>query len=201
MGDLPPAVLAAVHLRRAEGVAARLSADRRRSVLEAGGIGHVADDVVRQQLEAVRRAVREAFGERGEELVQLLLAVGVAPRAEDADGAGARPERPARPGIAVVQGDLCVVERGSDPGQEVVTVAHANRPPERRRSLVPCRATPAATTPRPARPHPGGTLCGRAQPRYWRRRAARPPRRGPRRRSATQRRSTATVTILCCRRS
>ena len=125
MGHLPLALFAAVHLRCTKRVAARLPVDRRRAVLQAGGIGHVAQNVVRLQLESVRRAVREARGERLEELVQLLLAVGIAPRAQDADGFVARPDRPARSGVAVVQGQLCLVERSVDPRQEIAAVAHS----------------------------------------------------------------------------
>ena len=89
------APFAAVHLRCTQRVAALLPVDRCRTVLKAGGIGHVAQNVVRLQFESVRRAVREARGERFEECVQLLLTVGVAPSTQDAYGLIARPDRPA----------------------------------------------------------------------------------------------------------
>src|SRR5690349_8856186 len=125
MGHLPLALFTAVNLRRAQDVAARLAVERRGGVLEPGGVGHVAGDAVGLDLEPIRGAVREARGERCEQLVQLLLAVRVAKGAEDADRLVARPDRPARTCVAVVDGELRLVEHGLDPRQEVVAVAHA----------------------------------------------------------------------------
>src|SRR3954462_11328944 len=105
MGYLPFAALATVHLCGPQGVAARLTVDGGRSVLKAGGVGHVAHHVIRLQFERVRRAFGEAPRERSEELVQLILAMRVAPRTQDAHGLIAGPERPARDRVAVVQGE------------------------------------------------------------------------------------------------
>src|SRR4029079_1903696 len=95
MRDPPVTLLAAVDLRGPQGVRARLAVDGGRGVLQAGGIGHVADHVIREQLEFVRRALREALAEGGEKFVELLVAVRVAPRSQDAHGFVARPERAA----------------------------------------------------------------------------------------------------------
>src|SRR6476619_1807597 len=116
MGYLPFAALATVHLCGPQGVGARLTVDGRRSALEADGVGHVAHHVIRLQFERVRRAFGEAFREGREEFVQLMLPMGVAPRTEDAYGRVARPERPAWRGVAVVQGELRLVQGGLDPG-------------------------------------------------------------------------------------
>jgi hypothetical protein len=48
MRDPPLALLATVNLRGPQGVRARLAVDRGRGVLEAGGVGHVPDHVVRE---------------------------------------------------------------------------------------------------------------------------------------------------------
>src|SRR4029077_1565037 len=88
-------------------------------------VGHVAHHVMRQELERVRRALGEAPPEGREELVDLLLPVGVPPRTQDTHGLIAGPERPAWGGVAVVQGELRFVERALDPGQEVLAVGHA----------------------------------------------------------------------------
>src|SRR6185436_11755335 len=101
---LPLTALAPVHLRGAQGVAARLAVDGGRRVLESGGIGHVARHVVRLKLELVRRAVGEALREGAEQLVELILPEGVAPRTQDAHGLVAGPERPPRARVAVVKG-------------------------------------------------------------------------------------------------
>jgi hypothetical protein len=61
------------------------------------------------QLELERRAVGEALAEGDEELVDLLLAVGVAPRPEDADRLVARPERTTGRRVAAVQCALRVM--------------------------------------------------------------------------------------------
>src|ERR671924_1812931 len=106
MGYLPFAALATVHLSGPQGVAARLTVDGGRSVLKAGGVGHVADRVIRLQFERVRGAVGEARREGSEEFVQLTLPMGVAPRTQDAHRFVARPERPTWRRVAVVQGEL-----------------------------------------------------------------------------------------------
>src|SRR3712207_1682060 len=95
MGYLPFAALATVHLRGPQGVATRLTVDGGRSMLKAGGVGHVAHHVIRLQFKRVRRAVGEALREGSEEFVQLLLPMGVAPRTQHAHGLVAGPERPA----------------------------------------------------------------------------------------------------------
>jgi len=125
MGYPPIAPLAAVHLGGPQTVGARLTVDRGRGVLESGGIGHVARYVVRHQLERIRRAVGETLPEGGEQLVELSLAIGVAPCTQDAHGLVARPKRPAGGWVAVVQRELRLVQRGLDPRQEIVTVDHA----------------------------------------------------------------------------
>jgi hypothetical protein len=84
-------------------------------VLEGGGVGHVPDHVAREQLEFERRTFREALGQGGKQLVDLLLAVRVAPRSQDTDGLLARPQCPARGRFTVVQCALCDVQRGIDP--------------------------------------------------------------------------------------
>jgi hypothetical protein len=54
-----------------------------------------------------------------------MLAIGVAPRAENAYGLVAGPDRPTWCRVAVVQGEFRLVQRGPDPGLEVVAVGHA----------------------------------------------------------------------------
>ena len=108
MRDPPLTLLATVNLRGPQGVRACLAVDGNRRVLEGGGVGHVPDHVVREQLEFERLAVREALGEGGKQLVDLLLAIRTAPRSQDADGLLARPERAARDRFTVVQCALCV---------------------------------------------------------------------------------------------
>ena len=51
-----------------------------------------------------------------EELVQLTLPMGAAPRTQDAHGLVAGPECSAWASVAVVQGELCFVKRHLDPG-------------------------------------------------------------------------------------
>ena len=72
MRDPPLTLLAAVDLRGSQGVRARLAVDGGRGVLQAGGVGDVADHVVREQFEFVRRALREALAEGGEELAEFV---------------------------------------------------------------------------------------------------------------------------------
>ena len=62
MGDPPRALFAAVHLGSPQGIGARLAVDGRRGVLKASRLGHVADHVVRQELDGIRGAVGEARG-------------------------------------------------------------------------------------------------------------------------------------------
>src|SRR3954451_17735627 len=116
MDNLPLAGLAAVHLCGPQGVAARLTVDGGRSVLKTCGVGHVAHDVIRLEFERVRRAVGEAPRQGSEEFVELMLPMGVAPRTQDAHGLVAGPERPARGCVAVVRGELRLVQDGPDPG-------------------------------------------------------------------------------------
>src|SRR5436190_20929297 len=116
MGHLPFAALATVHLCGPQGVAARLTLDGGRRVLKAGGVAHVPHHVIRLQLELVRPAFGEAPREGSEEFVQLMLPMGVAPRTEDTYGLVAGPERPAWGRVAVVQGELRLVQGGLDPG-------------------------------------------------------------------------------------
>ena len=112
-----------VHYTR-EGPVAWLTIDRRNRVFEPGRVGHVAHDVTGQQLEPVRRAVRETLAERGEELVELPLAVRVAPRTQDAHGLIAGPDRPPGCRVAVVQRELRLVQRGLDPRTKILQVRH-----------------------------------------------------------------------------
>src|SRR3954454_24344422 len=127
MGYPPFTALAAVHLGGSQGVGTRLTVDGRRGVLEASRVGHVAHHVVRQQLERIRRADGEGLPERGEELVEFRLPVGVAPCTQHADGLVARPDGPPGCGVAVVQGELRLVQRRRHPGQEILAVGHAPR--------------------------------------------------------------------------
>ena len=99
MRDPPLTLLATVNLSGPQAVGARLPVYGSRDVLEAGCVGHVPDDVGRDQFECVGRAVREAAGEGREELVELLLTARVAPRSQDADRLVARPERAAGSGF------------------------------------------------------------------------------------------------------
>src|SRR6185312_5648609 len=100
VGHLPLAAFAAVDLGRAEGVTARGTVDGHGRALQADGECHVAEDVVRLELEPVRRAVREASLQQGEELVDLALPVRVAPRTADGDRLAPGPDGPPRPRIA-----------------------------------------------------------------------------------------------------
>ena len=102
MGDPPLALLATVDLGCPQAVGARLALDRGRGVLEARGVGQITDHVVGEQLELIRGAVREAPPEGGEELVEFVLAGGVAPCPQNADRLFAGPERATGPGVAVV---------------------------------------------------------------------------------------------------
>ena len=79
-------------------------------LLQASRVGHVAHHVVGLQLEGVGRAVAEAGAERGEQLVDLVLANGVAPGTQDADWLVARPERSPRSGVTVVQREFRVIQ-------------------------------------------------------------------------------------------
>ena len=72
----------------------------------------------------VRCAIGEGPLEGREEVVDLTLSKCVAHRTEDAHWLVARPERPARVCVAVVQGELGFVQRGLDPAKEVVAVGH-----------------------------------------------------------------------------
>lgn len=83
--DPPLAGFSAVGLGGAERVGARFAVDRDAGVFERGGVGHVADDVVGQEVNREGHAVAEVVREVGEEVVDLLLAEGVAPGAQDAD--------------------------------------------------------------------------------------------------------------------
>src|SRR4051812_1533568 len=127
MGYPPFTALAAVHLGGSQGVGTRLTVDGRRGVLEASRVGHAAHHVVRQRLERIRRAVGEGLPERGEELVEFRLPVGVAPCTQHADGLVARPDGPPGCWVAVVQGELRLVQRRLPPGQEILAVGHAPR--------------------------------------------------------------------------
>ncbi|MFF9908966.1 hypothetical protein [Streptomyces sp. NPDC013457] len=66
----------------------------------------------------------KVFAAAGEQGLDLLAPHGGAPRSQDAYRLGARPERPPGSGVAVVQRDLRLVQRGPQPGQEVVSIAH-----------------------------------------------------------------------------
>ena len=93
-------------------------------MLQAGGIGHVTHHVIRLHSNAYD-VQSEKLSRASEGLVHLMLPIGVAQRTQDAHGLVAGPERPAWVRVAVVQGDLRFVQRGLDPGQEVVAVGHA----------------------------------------------------------------------------
>lgn len=125
MGDPPHALFASVHLGSPQGIGARLAIDGCRGVLKARGIGHVTDHVVRQQLEGIRGAVGEALAEGAEELVDFSLTVGVAPCTQDTDRLVTGPQRLSERRVTVVQRELRVLERGCDPRQKVLVVAHA----------------------------------------------------------------------------
>lgn len=60
------------------------------------------------QVEAEGRAIRKAVGKSGEELVNLLLAMGAAPCTEDADRLVAGPRGSPRGGVAIVEGQFGV---------------------------------------------------------------------------------------------
>jgi hypothetical protein len=66
----------------------------------------------------------EAPREGVEEVLQFVLPVGVPPGTQDGHGLTAGPERAARRRIAVVEGELSLVQRGLDPAQKVVAVGH-----------------------------------------------------------------------------
>src|ERR1700733_1030095 len=125
VGNPPLTGFAAVHLGGPQRVGARLAVNRDRDVLQAGRVGHVACYVAGLQLEGVGRAVGAHVAQESEEIVDLLLAIGVARRPQDAHGLVARPERPAGGRVAVVQRQLRFVQRCPDPGQEFVPIGHA----------------------------------------------------------------------------
>ena len=76
---LPLPAFSSIHLSHPQAIASRLTVDGGRGPLEAGGIGHVARDVICLELQLVRRAVGEASSQGGEELVQELESAGYAP--------------------------------------------------------------------------------------------------------------------------
>src|SRR4029453_3495300 len=100
--DPPASVLAPVDLRHTERVGAGLTVHGYGAVLQAGGVGHVANNVEGLELELVGRAVGEALAERGEEDVDLRLTERVAPRAKDTDRLVTRPQGAGRGPVAVV---------------------------------------------------------------------------------------------------
>ena len=65
MGHPPLATLPAVYLSGSQRVRAGLAVHGSSCVLEASRVGHVADDVVRDQLERKGRAVREGAPRAG----------------------------------------------------------------------------------------------------------------------------------------
>src|SRR3954468_13804383 len=124
-------------------------------------------------------AAGEGLPERGEELVELRLPVGVAPRTQHADGLVARPDGPPGRGVAVVQGEFRLVQRRLRPGQEILAVGHAPRmrscayvPGDRGLIMVPNPSVKPATVPQPltldsqgprysmSRPHVRGASVG-----------------------------------------
>src|SRR5688500_14000870 len=101
--DLPLAILAAVDLRGPQLVATGFTADRRLGVLVGNGVGHVADHVSRDDLERVRRTVREKALEVSEEPPYLFLPAGRPQRAKDGHRLIAGPDREAGCRVPIVQ--------------------------------------------------------------------------------------------------
>src|SRR3954470_5921332 len=98
---LPLPAFSSIHLSHPQAIASRLTVDGGRGPLETGGIGHVARDVICLELELVRRAVGEASSQGGEELVQFMPPVRIAPGAQHAHRLGAGPQRLTRSRVTV----------------------------------------------------------------------------------------------------
>ena len=79
-------------------------------MLEAGRVGHIAHNVIGQQLEGVRSAVRELPLKAFKQVVQFVLSNGAAPRPKDAHRLVPGPERPARGGVTIVKGQFRLIE-------------------------------------------------------------------------------------------
>jgi hypothetical protein len=77
--DLPLTVFASIHLGGSQDVTPRLPIHGGRGVLPAGRVSDIADNVIRQELEGVRGAVRELPLEAFKQVAQFVLSEGAAP--------------------------------------------------------------------------------------------------------------------------